>query len=854
MTRLAESRRSGGSAGWRVFLSSTSELRDYPRTGSYVAAAERAIAASGHVIVDMADIAATDQPPSELCADRVQGCDVFVGLLGTRYGSPVRDRPEVSYSELEFEAATEAGLPRLVFLLDTNADVGIPPAALIDWEFGTRQEAFRRRVQDSGMVARPFPDPATLGQLVERALRELAAGRGSDAAGEPVQSPAVVVTGEIPREPPGFQPRADLMAALDAPGPPGSRAQVVHVLTGMRGVGKTQLAAAYARAKLAEGWRLVAWINAEDPGQVLAGLGEVASALGLVPEVVDSRMAGRAVRNWLEAAGDRCLVVFDDATDPGELLPFLPAAGTARVIITSNQQAMASLGSAVSVDVFTSSEALTFLAARTGRPDAAGAEELAAELGGLPLALAQAAAVIAAQRLSYGVYLDRLGRVRVEDLLRPEAGGQYPRGVAEVVLLWLEAVRSDDEVCGAVMDLMSVLSAAGVPRALLHAAGQAGALTEQGRAGSITGVVDEALGRLAGSSLLTFDLDGEMVTAHRLVLRVIRERLAAQGRLIAVCEAAVTLLQGWAESLLPVWRDRLGHRNLVEQIMAVSGPATGIPEETDSRLTQDILALRALAVSVLIDLGDRAVQAVLAAETLLPHQDRILGREHRSVLACRGNLAIAYRAAGRVAEAITLHEHTLTDRDRILGLEHPDTLSSRNGLANAYRAAGRAAEAVTLHEETLIRRQRILGPDHLDTLSSQNNLANAYQDVGRTQEAITLHERTLTDRERILGPDHPDTADSRNNLANAYLDAGRMADAITLHERTLRDREVTFGPDHPDSVDSKNNLANAYRAAGRTEEAVALYERTLADRTVILGPDHPDIQRFQKGLAAVMGA
>ena len=175
MTRLAESRRSGGSAGWRVFLSSTSELRDYPRTGSYVAAAERAIAASGHVIVDMADIAATDQPPSELCADRVQGCDVFVGLLGTRYGSPVRDRPEVSYSELEFEAATEAGLPRLVFLLDTNADVGIPPAALIDWEFGTRQEAFRRRVQDSGMVARPFPDPATLGQLVERALRELAA-------------------------------------------------------------------------------------------------------------------------------------------------------------------------------------------------------------------------------------------------------------------------------------------------------------------------------------------------------------------------------------------------------------------------------------------------------------------------------------------------------------------------------------------------------------------------------------------------------------------------------------------------------------------------------------------------------
>ena len=140
---------------------------------------ERAISAAGHVIVDMADFPAADQPPAQVCVERVRGCEVFVGVLGTRYGLPVRDKPEVSYTELEFDTATEAGMHRLMFLLDTTADdVGVPLSKLIDNEFGTRQDAFRLRVEDSGLTTQSFADPATLGRLVERSLRELAAAHG----------------------------------------------------------------------------------------------------------------------------------------------------------------------------------------------------------------------------------------------------------------------------------------------------------------------------------------------------------------------------------------------------------------------------------------------------------------------------------------------------------------------------------------------------------------------------------------------------------------------------------------------------------------------------------------------------
>ena len=272
--------------------------------------------------------------------------------------------------------------------------------------------------------------------------------------------------------------------------------------------------------------------------------------------------------------------------------------------------------------------------------------------------------------------------------------------MAEAVLLSLEAVWVADHagVCTRVMEIMVVLSATGVRRELLHAAGQAGVLASDGQRVTAA-VVDRALAQLAERSLLTFSLDGQAVIVHRLVTQVVRYGVIRRERLMAACRAAASALEARARALVGS-QDRPAVRDIPERVAALLESAAGLTGEVRDELAGVLLRLQFFALYHLLQLGENALQAVAVGQRLTADLERALGRDHPDTLNSRNSLAAAYQLAGQPAAAIPLFESTLAARERVLGTDHPDTLTSRNNLAAAYQSAGRPAAAIPLFEAT----------------------------------------------------------------------------------------------------------------------------------------------------------
>ncbi|MEU5148912.1 tetratricopeptide repeat protein [Streptomyces yangpuensis] len=690
----------------------------------------------------------------------------------------------------------------------------------------------------------------------------------------PVQWP--VLEGRLPPEPSAFQPRTAVCEVIDEARERSGTVVLSQVLAGQGGVGKTQLAAHYARRAINEGTDLVMWVDATRPAAVLEAYARTAvkvrvPGVGGQPETVEQDAA--AFLAWLATTEKSWLVVLDNITDQalGDLWPATSRGGRGRVIATSRLRGATASDAGralVDVGVYSASESAAYLrerleAARYSHLLDAGSADLAEALGHLPLALAYAAAYMIQRRRTSSQYLQSFrerGRSLEEVLPGRDGVDGYHLSVAVALLLSLDAVRQEDPLTVHALVLASLLDPAGHPEALwatvpvreqlararTGAVGGERAAVEDGRSAVLQVREEEALDALAvlhNYSLLALTEEpNRQVTIHALTARATLDTTPAGERPhYTAADALLTLWPGEEHEdrdLAVVLRAN------TEALQGSSGEFLWHPDPSDPRAHPLLFRYG----NSLIDAGP-VTTATAHWKQLAIDGERLLGPDHPDTLHSRAHLAIAYRQAGRSDDAVSTGERTLSDLDRLLGPDHPHTLATLGNLALAYQEAGRHDDAVAAAEQVLAGYERILTPDHPSTLTALGILALCYQRAGRTTHAMPLLERAAADNTRILGPDHPTALAARGNLAVARQEAGRAAHAIDLLEQVVADCRRILGPDHPNTLSALGNLARTYHEAGLNEQSTAVKEQLLADLVRLLGLDHPYSLTTRAGLA-----
>jgi len=616
----------------------------------------------------------------------------------------------------------------------------------------------------------------------------------------------------------------------------------VRALAAMGGIGKTTLANEYARRY----WRLypqILWVDARAglesgfsllfgklfPGRSDAGLQQPDRAAAVLKE-----LSGRAER----------LLVLDNLEDAESVRPWLvrdPTSGCRTLITSRYADWPAAAGvRAIQLYVLEPEPARQFLLARTGRTaegaELAACDDLARELGHLPLALEQAAAYIAAPGagVDFAGYL-RLYREATAELLARGALGstQYPD---PVITTWQATVTKLSPESRAVLRLCAWYADTPIPRALvmLGAEDVLALAASFGPVAPLSGPaaaelrMRDALTGLARYSMI-LDATDATFRVHGLVQTVEHVRAEADGA--AARDAAIARLASVFPradddtSVWPLCRALLPHLQALQARLANDFFTEPLGELLDS------------AGSFLRDSGDTSAALLLQRRTL-DGRERLLGPEHPHTLTSVNNLALSLWASGDAKSAATMHRRAMEARERVLGPEHPYTLTSVNNLALCLEALGDAESALPLHRRALAGREQTLGTDHKHTLGSLHNVAECLQKLGDSAGALPLFRRALEASERILGAEDLLTLTIANNLGECLRGQGAAAEAVLVLRRALEGREKVLGSEHPETLDSVNDLANCFRALGDLASALPLYRRAVRTSERVRGPEH----------------
>ena len=616
------------------------------------------------------------------------------------------------------------------------------------------------------------------------------------------------------------------------------------VLVGMRGCGKTQLAASLAEQCEEANWNLVAWINAVSRESIQSDLVELAKQLQIDTSDLDDqdKIVRRCLGHLRNAPAADRLIVFDNVENIDDLRGLLPSGKGLRIVATTTNNAGWEHHDwkTIKVGVFDRSESIDYLLTVTRCDDHDAADALAQRLGDLPLAIAQAAGTARHKDLSLARYLKRLDSRGEELDIHHNLGDEYTDDVATVLWMAVEAAvdsmkNGTKHMARRQLGALALLAESGVPtRWLDPTIEQQDDRELQGAHQADDEDAHDALTELIHRSIVQQSADKATTMLHRLQAQVLRESWTEKEHRQA-CESATNFLAAVNIETLPknatdtLRRDTL---DLIEQLRAVSAQKHSQCLLAESA-TQNCL-FQAFEQAFELGVPQHAVNLSTAVSLF----NSIENVEPSDALALQNQLGCAYEAAGDYDTAIRLHSEVLAAYEQMIDIDAGEILISRNNLATAYKANRNIPKAIEILEGTFKEAYQRYGLEHEQTIGSLNNLAETYTQVYEPDIILPMFIVAFELSKKILNPADDISLAIRNNLALTFLKMGDATKAISEFTSLLQDRQRFHLNRHVEHLITLRNLAEAHEANGDMEEAISTLKRAHAEGTELHGDHH----------------
>ena len=627
-----------------------------------------------------------------------------------------------------------------------------------------------------------------------------------------------------------------------------ARASVqVQALSGLGGVGKTQIAIEYAY-RFHQDYTAVLWLRAETSDILIADILRLARVLGL-PESNEQHQQYviEGVKRWLSIQ-KRWLLILDNVEKMSIVQEILPVQveGRGHTLVTTRAQVTGIMATRIEVEPLPAEEGVLFLLRRAKflAPDASlqqasgelvrATTALAQELGGLPLALDQAGTYMEETGCRVSDYLDRYQQQRRALLDLRGACGSHPLSVQATLSLCIEQV---EHLYPDAVDVLRLC-------AFLHP----DAIQEELCAAVVanTLLLDTAFAALRTGSLLRRHHEARTVSMHRLVQAVVKDTMSEQTQR-CWAERAVCVVN----QLFPAVGD-VQHFDRWPQCQAYlphALVATQLIEQWGITSIEAYTLLHNIGLYFLAR-ADYA-QAKKWLQQARDHRVLLFGELHADVAESLNALGDVAYYQGNTEQAERLLCQALQIREQVLEAQHPDIASNLNKLARLYQDQGKYQHAEPLLQRALSICEVSLGPDHLEVANMLNSLGFLYRRQGRLLDAEPLLQRALSIYEQALGPEHPDTIFSLTYLAALFYDQGKYTQAYEYYHDLLTMCEYVMGPEHPRVATGLNDLARVLRVQGKYAEAEPLFHQAVAIYEQTLGAEHHYVATSLTNLAVL---